>query len=378
MLTDTWHTLETVVNRRIRRQLPPATLFWALAIAMPVAVIASTHLWLRTAYSGEVFHLQGFLNQYDYGIYRYRLLGRDALLFVYHQLLRAFHEQPIAMPRDPNATLLFYASYVVIDGLCFSLSNFLLLSLLSDKKRRISDLQLATYLYLTLIQTCAMAVVSPYDQLAYLLILISLLAVTIRRGWIAYPLFGLAAIAGALTRETQFLVTPALFSVALFSTAGLSRRYWTAGLCNLALFSSIYIALRALLPGPGVLSGGWTYGGKWGLESVFFLALLFCINTSLAERAHPDLRPTITLVIFSAPYVLTILISGVLRELRLLVPLLLAQAFVCAQLSGKKANSTSASGLPQRSEKVDTAPNATAEPILDHRNYPEQAPAWRI
>jgi hypothetical protein len=330
-----------------KRQLPQATLFWVLASAIPLAAIVSTHLWLRTAYSGEVFHLQGFLSQYDYGIYRYRLLGRDALLFIYQHLLRAFHDQPLMMPRDPNATLLFYGSYVVLNALCFTLSNFLLLLFLSDRNRRLSDLHLATYLYLTLIQTLAMAVVSPYDQLAYLLILISFFAVTFPQSWIAYSILGLAAIAGGLTRETQFLVTPALFSVALFSAPKQAKRFWTAGFYNLALFSSVYIALRAFLPGPKVISGGWTYGGKWAFESVLVLALLFYISTSLAVRIYSDIRPTLTLLIFSAPYILTILISGALRELRLLVPILLAQTFVYVKLgvdSGLGAKSTTVSG----------------------------------
>ena len=55
----------------------------------------------------------------------------------------------------------------------------------------------------------------------------------------------------------------------------------------------------------------------------------------------------VTLLILSAPYILTILISGVIRELRLLVPILLAQTFVYLQLkvdSGQAENSTTEPG----------------------------------
>lgn len=323
---------EALANWISKAKLSQATLFWVLASAIPVVTIASTHVWLRTAYSGGVFNVQGFLDQYGHGIYRYRLLGRDAVLLIYHLLLHFFHDQPLVMSRDPNATLLFYGSYVVLNSLCFCLSNFLLLLLLADKQRHLSDLHLATYLFLTLIQALAMAVVSPYDQLAYFLILTSFFAVRVPQSWIAYSLLGLAAIAGTLTRETQFLVTPALISVALFSTARRSRRFWAAGLVNLVLFCAVYIALRALLSGQQVISGGRTYGGKWAVESGFVLALLFCVGTSLAVRMYSDIRPTLALLISSTPYILTILISGVLRELRLLVPILLAQTFVYLQL----------------------------------------------
>jgi hypothetical protein len=349
-LYDKWRNLGISADRRARKRLPQSALFWALVIAIPPSTIVTTHLWLRSAYSGDLFHLQGFLNQYDYGIYRYRLLGRDALLFIYRHLLGAFHDRPYMMPRDPNATQLFYASYVLMDALCFSLSNFLLLLLLSDRKRHLSDQNLAMYLYLTLIQTLAMAVVTPYDQLAYLLILTSLLAVTLPGRWVGYAILGLAALAGGLTRETQFLVTPALFSAALFSTGRRSRHLWAAGLINLAVFGLVYIALRVFLPGSDAVAGGNTYGGKWAFESLFALALLFFVSTSLAVRMHADIRPTVALLIFSSPYIVAILISGVLRELRLLVPILLAQTFVYVELqldSGREARSTAASEPPQ-------------------------------
>lgn len=329
---DIWHRLTVSGNRVAGTRPPQGALFWVLAGAVPLSVIVSTHVWLRTAYSGGTFHLQGFLAQYDYGIYRYRLLGRDAVLLIYRNLLHLFHDQPLAMPRDPDATLLFYASYVTLNALCFSVSNFLLLLLLSDSERRLSDLRLAVYLYLAFIQTLAMAVVNPYDQLAYLLILVSFFAATIRRNWLAYLVLGVAAIAGTLTRETQFLVTPALFSVGIFSSANRSRRYWTAGSLNLALFTLVYIALRLSLPGKEIVAAGWTYGGKWAIESAIVLALLFFIGTSLALRMRSDIRPTFMLLAFSTPYIVTILVSGILREMRLLVPVLLAQAFVYVEL----------------------------------------------
>lgn len=315
------------------KQPPQSTLFWALAIAIPIATVVSTQLWLRSAYSGHVFNLQGFLGQYDFGIFRYRLLGRDAMLFIYRHLLRFFHDRPFDVPYDPNATLLFYASYVLLNASCFSLSNFLLLLLLADRNRRLGDVNLATYFYLTLMQALAMAVVSPYDQLAYLFLLMGFFSMAVSRGWVAYLVLAFAAIAGALTRETQFLVTPALFSVALFAAPGRSKRFWTAGFCNLVLFSLVYCALRVFIPGPIAVTGEWTYGGKWAIESACVLAMLLFVGTSLALRIHADIRPTIALLLFSTPYILTVLTTGTLRELRLLVPVLLAQTFVYLSLA---------------------------------------------
>jgi hypothetical protein len=342
------------------KQLPQSTLFWVLATAIPLTTVLSTHLWLRSAYSTGIFNREGFLRQFGTGIFRYRVLGRYAVLFVYHLLMRTFHDTPLTMPRDPNATTLFYFSYVVVDAVCFAASNFLLLLILSDRQRRLKDMNLATYFYLTLMQACAMAVVSPYDQISYLFILISLIAATLPKSWIAYTLLGIAAIAGTLTRETQLVATSALFSLALFSTGDRARRFWTAGACNLGLFSLIYVGLRILIKGPKVVSGVWTFGGTWAPESLVVLAMLFFVSTALAFRMRAELRPTIALLVFGLPYILTILMSGVLRELRLLVPILLAQAFIYAQLQADSEPASRRFDKLSEDASIDTAESGAA------------------
>ncbi len=350
-----------------KKQLPQSSLFWVLALAMPLTTMLSTHLWLRTAYSGGVFHLQGFLELYGGGVYRYRLLGRYAVLFVYHHLLLVFHDHPFVMPRDPNATILFYFSYVIVNAICFAASNFLLLLILSDQQRRLSDLNLATYLYLALMQTFAMAVVTPYDQLSYLFILISLFAVTIRSSWIRLLPPGYCGDHGhsdsrdSTACHLNFVCPSCLLQPqAVRSVSGRPKRVQSC-----PLRTGIRRTPRVLIKGPKVVSGVWTFGGTWAPEALIVLALLFFVSTTLALRMYADLRPTIALLVFSVPYIVTILASGVLRELRLLVPMLLAQTFVYVQLArdSSKAAEYDCGGLRNGLNRL--APQESRMPKLE-------------
>src|SRR6201998_4297465 len=217
---------EVVGGGQGRRRRPAQWgVLFSVGVVIPLVTIVSTHIWLRTAYSPNVFHLQGFLDQYESGIYRYRILGRELLLAIYHGLLRHGHDLPLAVAADPQATRLFYASYVLLNGACLFLSNFLLLILLSNYRTGISDLRCASYFFTWLVLALSTYTVTPYDQLAYALMLLAFLAVRARPIWIAYVAIGTVAILGGLTRETEFLVSPALWTVAIFVKGKTSRRF---------------------------------------------------------------------------------------------------------------------------------------------------------
>src|SRR5882672_9872592 len=92
-LSRLWNDL-AMENRKTTRALPASTVFWVLVTVVPPVTIISTHLWLRSAYTGDLFHLNGFLTQYENGIFRFRLLGREILLTLYRALESNFRDKP--------------------------------------------------------------------------------------------------------------------------------------------------------------------------------------------------------------------------------------------------------------------------------------------
>jgi hypothetical protein len=240
------------------------------------------------------------------------------------------------MPTDPEATLLFYGAYVLMNAVFFFFSNLILLLLLWDWKKGITDVRLALYFFLVLLLALSTYAVTSYDQPAYFLMLACFLSLRIRTAWIMYVVLGVAAVTGGLNRETELLVTSALWTVAIFATPKESKRYFRAGLFHLLLFAACYVSLRFLLPGAPAIAGGLTLGGKWPLPSLMVVCALYYIAVSMAVREYPNRKPSIVLLVLSAPYIVTILIGGQIRELRLLIPLLLCVLFVYVQLAHAK------------------------------------------
>ena len=309
-------------------------LFLSLAIVIPLVTVVSTHIWLRTAYSTNVFHLQGFLDQYESGIYRYRILGRELLLAIYHVLLRHGHDLPLAVAADPQATRYFYASYVLLNGACLFLSNFVLLILLWNYRTGMSDLRCAFYFFTWLVLALTTYTVTPYDQLAYALMLLAFLVVRARPIWIAYAAIGIVAILGGLTRETEFLVSPALWTVAIFAKGKTSRRFAAMGYVHIALFGACYVALRIVVSGPPAIAQGLSFGGgRVAFPALLVMSVIVYIGLALFSREFAGCKPGIVFLGLASPYVVTVLLSGAFWELRLIVPIVLCQLFVYTQLS---------------------------------------------
>jgi hypothetical protein len=308
-------------------------LFLSFAIVIPLVTVVSTHIWLRTAYSTNVFHLQGFLDQYGSGIYRYRILGRELLLAIYHVLLRHGHDLPLAVAADPQATRYFYASYVLLNGACLFLSNLVLLILLWNYRTGMSDLRCAFYFFTWLVLALSTYTVTPYDQLAYALMLVAFLVVRARPIWLAYVAIGTVAILGGLTRETEFLVSPALWSVAIFTKGKTSRRFAAMGYVHIALFAACYIALRIVVPGtPAIAQGLSLGGGRVAFPALLVMSVIVYIGLALFSREYPGYKPGVMFLGLASPYVVTVLLSGAFWELRLIVPIVLCQLFIYTQL----------------------------------------------
>jgi hypothetical protein len=313
--------IETPAARQI---WPQRLLFLLLATALPATIVFSC-MWLMATTYTDSFNLHGFLLQYGSGIYRYRLLGRDALLWTYHALLLYVKEKPFPLPQEANAQFVFYTAFVVLNGCFFFLSNLVLLGLLWIKREGFRDAELSAYFFYTLLLTLSMAVVTPYDQMAYFFILVGLFALKTMPRIAGVVLFAASVILGALTRETEMLAGSVLATVALCGNRKRARQWWFLLALHLVLFSGVYLWLRIHLPGEINVIAQVNLGGS---SRARFLTtplypLLFAASVLLVLRMRNEMKPALVLFAMSAPYLVTILVSGIYTELRLMVPILL-------------------------------------------------------
>ncbi len=312
--------------------LPQYLLFVTLAIALPIVILFSVEIWMVSTYSG-ILGIERFYEYYFTGIYRYRILGRDQYLFLYRFLQAHFNDRPYPLPRDPTASLLSYITLAISNGLYFALSNLILLSLMWVKRRGFLDRDLVLYLYYTLLLVLSMAVPTPHDQLAYLLLLIGILGARQRSIAVGSVLIVISAIAGTLNRETEFLLASFLATMAIVSPVLLAKRYWIYLAIDIVLSSAVYVGLRLLVPGEVKVIEYITWGGIWAPESLVVLVLLFAGAVVFAMKLHRNVRPAVVLLVMSSPYLLTIFIGSSFRELRITIPILLCLSCVYLFLS---------------------------------------------
>ena len=310
--------------------LPQYVLFCALAVALPIVILLSVELWLVSTYTSAL-GIERVRDQYFEGIYRYRIFGRDLYLFCYQFLHAHFKDRPYPMPRDPTTSLLSYGAFALSNGLYFAVANWILLSLMWVKRQGFHDRDLVLYLYYTLLLALSMAVVTPYDQMAYLLLLIGIWGSRQRSITVGLLLVGISAIAGTLNRETEFLLASFLATMAIVSPALLATRYWIYLAVDIILSVVVYVSLRLLVPNHVRVIDYITLGGIWGPESVLVLIVVFAGAIVLAMRLHRNVRPALVLLLMSSPYLLTIILGSSFRELRISIPILLC--LVCVYLS---------------------------------------------
>ncbi len=313
-------------------------LFGALAVALPIVILFSVELWLVSTYTSAL-GIDRVHEQYFEGIYRYRVFGRDLYFFCYQFLHAHFKDRPYPMPRDPTTSLLSYGAFAILNGLVFGVSNLILLSLMWVKRQGFLDRDLLLYLYYTLLVALSMAVVTPYDQTAYLLLLLGVLGSRQRSIAFGCMLVGISAIAGTLNRETEFLLASFLATMAIVSPAILAKRYWIYLAVDILLSASVYVGLRVVVPNHVHVIDYITWGGIWGAEAVLVLIGVFAGATVLAMKLHRNIRPALVLLLMSSPYLLTIVLGSSFRELRISIPLVLC--LVCLYLSLSRGQQSS-------------------------------------
>ena len=331
-------SLNSIRQRSAARQapdtslLPQYVLFAALAVALPIVILFSVQLWLVSTYTGAL-GIDRVREQYFEGIYRYRIFGRELYLLLFQFLHAHFSDRPYPMPRDPTTSLLSYGAFAILNSVVFAISNVILLSMIWVKRVGFRERDVVLYLFYTLLVALSMAVVTPYDQTAYLLLLIGVLGSRQKSLAVGILLVAVSAIAGSLNRETEFLLASFLATMALVSPPLRAKRFAIYLGVHLALSAIVYVLLRSLVPNHVHVIDYLTFGGIWGWESVLVLSLLFAGATVLAMRLHRNVLPALILLVMCSPYLATIVMGSSFRELRITIPIFLLLFCVYFSLS---------------------------------------------
>lgn len=306
-------------------------------IIFPVTMSIVVYTGFSTNYSTNVFSKQAFENQYQSGVYRYRVLGKAILLETYdliknHQF--PTEEAPYALNSlDPNGDKLFYSAYLYMNTFFLCLASMVLFFILNrrdgEQDLLVIDLSL---LFICFIMTTTQYAVVPYDTLSYFFLVIAILLIIRKyRSWWSVLALGIVVILSTLTRETSFFIL--LFYLvhnydAIQEHAGLKINSAQATFLFIsACFLISYVGLRLALGYQGTIINSFSDAFRFMdnlrsfhaiLGMVYILSFIALFFTTKAAAKEMSL-----FVKFSSPYILFILLSANPWEIRLWTPLIL-------------------------------------------------------
>lgn len=310
----------------------------ALGVAYPLGLFTALTLGYDASYSQQLYDRSTFVAQYRHGVYRYRVVGREAVLFVARLLNHfgvALHTTAIDNIRGGARWELFTA-FVVVNGLAFV---GLALVLYAATVRRAE--WVAPYAVLVALVAASGYVVTPYDFLGNLLMAVAVVVALWLgdRPW-AWPLLTLVAVIGTGTRESFFVAVAAVVAVLLarHGVGGLLPRVggalWrsTAALAvaSVATWITLHIALSDPNEPGGII---WHVPRRlnWNMSSPVAAVMVVLGGVALAGSLPGGAaawyrRATVLLWVLSLPYLVVAFAGAIWFEApRLLVPLALCQ-----------------------------------------------------
>jgi len=296
-------------------------------LPISVALVVATSVGFATWFSRSTMDPGLFDAYYRRGVYRYRVVGRALVWNLYRVLGNPLgnHLPRSTVGSNPGA---MFTALVVVNGLCFAGTCYLIHRLirgLAEPGR--------TLIFVTLATIVALSgyVVTPYDQLAYLLLLLVVMAADLRPPFdLAPPALTVLAVAN---RETAFVAVAAL----LASRWPLQRDRRSM----IAIGSGIagvvaYVALRGAGDGSAKVWDQITLLGNLGRLTgwigVVLIAAMLWAWWAVCQVSGFTGGPAVRrLWLFSTPYLLVAGLTGYWFEVRLLVPMLLAECWVRAR-----------------------------------------------
>lgn len=331
-----------------RRRWPErASLPFDLAVAA-VAYLTVT-VGLAPWYSERLFDREAFAGYYDQGIYRFRIVGPEVVLWLERSVLGGdpIGSHLVVGARQPHAADLFTAIFLLN---AVSLLGIVLLARGILRRARVPEPARSLVMVVLVVTLAAsLSTVTPYDLPSLLLVLAILVVADRRPPWdlLAVPLVVLAV----LTRESALIVVAGLVAHALVVPP--SRRrigvIVAVGIAGVAAYVGVRVgssspALWEALTIRGNLVRLIQWMGLGMMAATYLVWWRVCALAGLGEARSR--RAVGWFWLLATPYVLTALLTGYWFEVRLLIPMVVVELWLRASLAQGQDTSSVQSPSP--------------------------------
>ena len=323
--------------------------FFFLGFFLPLILCFIMYFGTTSNYTSGVFNAESFSEQYDHGIYKYRVLGKETLLWIKDAIDKGslpniqVSEAAIA---DSSFDSAFYSAYFFNTLIFFILTGLTLCFVF--KLNRVSAFEQADMPVMTIVLLIAITqyIIVPYDTLSYFFLALAMLLTTAEKSTYAKTIIlVITALLAAYTRETALLIISfygAFHARKLLAKpfTQLIREKVTFILLCLA-FACVYIGLRFQLGfEQGLLQD---FRLLKSLNPISMLGVVFVGGFLISLFFTPKVTTEMKVfLLLSLPYIGMILLAGRPQELRLWVPLIMCLFYLklMPQLNSKDSHSS--------------------------------------
>ena len=301
-----------------------------MILVLPLVVNYFTYFAFTSNYTKNIFSEESFKAQFENDIYKYRFLSRELVLITFDFLKEVNPKVPqkeTIKYLDPNGDVLFYATLFIYSSVFLCLFAFILTLILNQSS--ISQLsKLSVYLSLILLISLSQFTLVPYDIPGYFFNILGFYL-----SWKYFKndqqtyswLLALVILIGTMNRETTALNLSFHFSLMFFKERNVINSIKKT-LPALFSFLLVYISLRIILKDEESLVGFFSlltnlknFENLMGLTFILsLLFLLYSFSTFQVKRINQ------IFIITSLPYLIVIFSNGILYEIRLIIPVVLA------------------------------------------------------
>ncbi|HSL88017.1 MAG TPA: hypothetical protein VK870_01800 [Ignavibacteriaceae bacterium] len=298
----------------------------AICIVIPAAFNFISYYGYVSTYPAKTFDLESFNENLGYGVYQHRVLGKAILLYLneivasinFPQNINTFNRIREFLEVD---SLSLYHSFFILNTLFLCCTAFVLYFIYNLRWVRLSEMEkILSILTITAIISLSQFVILPYDVLSYFFISLAVLLLLVKKNIFTTLLLAAVVVLGALTRETITLIFPLYFVILLKKDEWKFHVNRTEFFVLLIIFAAIYLTLRVIYGFESSFSGRILFPDNI-ISPQNLIGFLFMICTSLIFLFNEQTKkPALIFLILSAPYFFLILMTGIMFEIRLFVP----------------------------------------------------------
>lgn len=310
-----------------------------LIFLMTMAFVLHTFIYFSFAniYSSEILNFQNFEDQFQSGVYQYRILSGYLFLWIYDFLstlnvdYSIFKLKFLKADSEPQVFLAFY-----ILNTLFFVATAMVFHYVLQLRQLIATASEKLLIGVVGLFTIAITqfVIVPYDVSSYFFLLLFFYVFVQYiedRSAIKLVFLSILILISTFNRETAAL-SISLAATLLYLKSGISRRSILPLVPMIITFLAVYFGVRLLSVSFNTNDGNlflqnFTEPKNW--LGILFWAVFFTF-TMMLSKCKTSRKSILVFHLFSIPYVLMCFYTGILYEVRLYVPL-----FLCSLLLSK-------------------------------------------